>query len=397
MDEAFIIDAVRSASGRGKVGGAFACTHPVDLLAQVVSSLIRRTGIDPVGVDDVIGGCVTQAGEQAMNVTRQAILAAGLPERVPATTVDRQCGSSQQAVHFAAQAVRSGACDVVIACGVESMSRARMWTNWLDRDPYGPAFARRYPGGLVPQGIAAELVASRGGLTRKDLDAFAAQSHERAARAWGSGWFDAEVVPVEATAADGRTRTVRADETVRAGTSVAQLAGLRPAFHDESLGGRFPEIRWQITAGNSSPLTDGAAAALIASESATRRLYLEPRARVAGMSVVGDDPLTMLTAVLPATEMVLARAGMTVGDVDLFEINEAFACVPLVWQREFSVPDERLNMAGGAIALGHPLGASGIRILATLLGNLERTGSRVGLQTMCEAGGMANALLVERL
>ncbi|HEY0700277.1 MAG TPA: thiolase family protein [Micromonospora sp.] len=389
MAEAYVVDVVRSASGRGKPGGLHAGTHPVDLLAAVLTRLVERTGIDPATIDDVIGGCVTQAGEQAMNTTRQAVLAAGFPERVPATTVDRQCGSSQQALHFAANAVRAGAQDVVIACGVESMSRVPMWSNWLDQDPYGAGVARRYPEGLVPQGVAAELVVAKAGLTRRELDDFAIRSHQRAARAARLGWFDREVVQVGAEPA--------ADETIRTGVTAEALAALRPAFHDPELAARHPEITWQVTAGNSSPLTDGASAALVVAGHVAERLGLRPRARVVETAVCGDDPRLMLTAVVPATERVLRRAGLTLADVDLYEVNEAFACVPLYWSQALGADPERLNVAGGAIALGHPLGATGVRVLGTLLGNLERTGGQYGLQTICEAGGMANALVVERL
>ncbi|MFC0530270.1 thiolase family protein [Phytohabitans kaempferiae] len=392
MAEALIVDVVRTPSGKGKPGGALSGVHPVDLLAGALIALVARAGLDPSDVDDVIGGCVTQAGEQAMNITRQAVLAAGFPQSVPATTIDRQCGSSQQAVHFAAHAVASGAQDVVIACGVESMSRAPMWSNWLDRDPYGPGVARRYPEGLVLQGVSAELVAARFGLDREAMDAYAARSQARAATAQAEGWFDGELVPVVTGEA-----TVARDETIRAGVTTEALAGLKPAFHDDAASVRFPEIGWQVTAGNSSPLTDGASVALVVSERAAERLGLRPRARVHATAVAGDDPLLMLTAVLPATRKVLAKAGLDATDIDVCEVNEAFACVPLAWQREFGVPDDRLNPSGGAIALGHPLGASGTRLLATLLGGLERGGGRYGLQTMCEAGGLANALVVERL
>jgi len=396
MGEALIVDAVRSASGRGKPGGALSGAHPVDLLASVLRSLVERSGIDPSQIDDVIGGCVTQAGEQAMNITRQAVLAAGFPVTVPATTVDRQCGSSQQAVHFAAQAVASGAQDMVIACGVESMSRAPMWSNWLDRDPYGTAVHRRYPDGLVAQGISAELVAAAASLDRMEMDAYALSSQQRAALAQELGWYDDEIVPVDVESPDGDTVCVTRDETIRA-TTAEQLAGLKPAFEDAEAQRRFPQIAWGVTAGNSSPLTDGASAALIVSEPTADRLGLRVRARVHSTAVAGDDPLLMLTAVVPATRKVLERAGLTVDDIDLFEVNEAFACVPLMWLKAFDIPDDRLNAAGGSIALGHPLGSSGTRLLTTLLGALERDGGRFGLQTMCESGGLANAMVVERL
>lgn len=397
MSEALIIDAVRSASGRGRPGGALSGTHPVDLLGSVLRSLVERVGLDPSEIDDVIGGCVTQAGEQAMNTTRQAVLAAGFPESVPATTVDRQCGSSQQAVHFAAQAVASGHQDIVIACGVESMSRSPMWSNWLGRDPYGVGVRRRYPEGLVAQGTAAELVIAHYGLSRSAVDDFALTSQQRAARAQAAGWFDREIIPIEVTGVDARVVHFRSDETLRPSVTVGDLAGLKPSFYEPELSERFPQITWQVTAGNSSPLTDGASAALIVSDRGAARFGLTPRARIHSTAVAGDDPLMMLTAVLPATRKVLSRSGLGIADIDVFEVNEAFACVPLVWQQEFGVDGERLNIAGGAIALGHPLGASGVRLLATMLGNLDRRDGRFGLQTMCEAGGLANAMVVERL
>jgi acetyl-CoA acyltransferase len=397
MGEAFIIDVIRSPSGRGKPGGALASLHPVDLLAGVLSAIVSRNDIDPVLIEDVIGGCVTQAGEQAMNTTRQAVLAAGLPESVPAVTVDRQCGSSQQAVHFAAQAVQSGAQDVVLACGVESMSRSPMWSNWAGRDPYGRAIGQRYPDGLVPQGTSAELVTTRWGLRRDELDAYAVRSQQRAAQARASGHFDREIIGIDTLGYDGAPVVLDSDETIRAEATIEGLAALKPAFYDPEMSARFPDLTWQITAGNSSPLTDGAACALIVSEDALSRLGLRPRARIHAMTVAGDDPLLMLTGVIPATKRVLQRAAMSIMDIDTFEVNEAFACVPLAWQRTFDIADEQLNPAGGAIALGHPLGASGIRLLATMLNNLERHDGKFGLQTMCEAGGLANAMIVERI
>ncbi len=395
--DAIIVEAVRTPSGRGKSAGAYATTHPVDLLAQTLEALVARTGIDPALVDDVIGGCVTQAGEQAMNITRQAVLAAGFPESVPATTVDRQCGSSQQAVHFAAQAVASGSQDVVIACGVESMSRAPMWSNWLGRDPYGERVGARYPAGLVPQGIAAELVAHTFGIDRADMDAYSARSHQRALSAVEQGAFIRELVPVTVAGADGQPRVITADETIRPNATEEALAGLQPAFRADPAADRFPHVQWSVTAGNSSPLTDGASAVLIASPRAVERYGLSARGRVHTLAVAGADPQLMLTAVVPAVRRVMARAGLAVDDIDLFEINEAFACVPLQVQREVGIPDAKLNAFGGAIALGHPLGASGGRILATLLNGLERLHGRYGLQAMCEAGGMANAMIVERM
>ena len=397
MPDAFIVDAVRTPSGRARPDGAYADVHPVDLLADVLTEIIERAGIDPAVVDDVIGGCVTQAGEQAMNITRNAVLGAGFPVSVPATTVDRQCGSSQQAVHFAAQAVQSGAQDVVLACGVESMSRAPMWSNWLDRDPYSRKVHARYPDGLVPQGIAAEFVAARFELARDALDQYSYDSHQRATHAQDAGWFDRELMHPKVATIDGAVREVSVDETVRAATSLDALAGLAPAFRTPELAARYPELEWRVTAGNSSPLTDGASGALVVSERALREFDLTPRARVHALAVAGDDPTTMLLGVLPATQKVLDRASLSADAIDVFEVNEAFACVPLAWAATFGVPLERVNPAGGAIALGHPLGSSGTRLLATMLSALERDNARYGLQTMCEAGGMANAIIVERV
>jgi acetyl-CoA acyltransferase len=392
MGTAVIVDAVRTPAGKGKAGGALSGVHPVDLLATALAALVERNDLDPGVVDDVIAGCVSQAGEQAVNIARNAALAAGFPERVPGTTVDRQCGSSQQAAHFAAQGVIAGAYDVVVACGVESMSRAPMLSPLIGRDPYGLALAARYPGGLVAQGISAELVAARWGLSRRELDEYAVRSHRRAAEAAASGAFKSEVVPVQTGGG-----VVDTDETVRGGSTVEQLGGLRPSFVDEDAARRFPEIGWRVTAGNSSPLTDGASAVLIMSEARAVQLGLRPRARFHSFAVVGDDPVEMLTGVVPATAKVLDRGGLSVDDISAFEVNEAFACVPLAWQREVGVDDERLNVRGGAIALGHPLGASGTRLLTTLLGVLEDSGGRYGLQTMCEGGGMANATVIARL
>lgn len=385
---AVIVDVVRTPSGRGKPGGGLSSVHPATLLAGVLSELVERTGIDPALVDDVIGGCVTQSGEQANNISRTAVLAAGFPESVPATTVDRQCGSSQQAVHFAAQGVLAGAYDVAIACGVESMSRAPMFSNTQGKDSLRGPLAARYPAGLIGQGIAAEILAARWKLDRATLDEFAARSHRLAAATAAAGGFDAEL-----TAAGGLT----ADETIRATTTVEGLAGLRTAFTDPAVLERFPEIDWSVTAGNSSPLTDGASAALIMSEKMAARLGLTPRARFHSFAVVGDDPTLMLTAVVPATRKALERVSLTVDDIDTFEVNEAFAPVPLVWQHELQADPAKVNPRGGAIALGHPLGASGTRLLATMVNHLEQTGGRYGLQTMCEAGGLANATIIERM
>ncbi|WP_406230790.1 thiolase family protein [Nocardia sp. NBC_01009] len=388
MTSAVVVDVVRTPSGKGKVGGGLSEVHPATLLAEVLRTLVERNDLDPALVDDVIGGCVTQSGEQAFNISRTAVLAAGFPETVPATTVDRQCGSSQQAAHFAAQGVIAGAYDIAIACGVESMSRVPMFSNAQGKDANRGPLAHRFPEGLIGQGIAAEIITQRWKLDRETLDAFAARSHRLAAQTAAAGGFDNELVAAGA---------LTADETIRPDTTVAGLAGLRPAFAADEFQARFPEIEWSITPGNSSPLTDGASAALIMSEEKADALGLRPRARFHSFAVTGDDPLLMLTAVIPATRKVLARAGLTIDDIDVYEVNEAFAPVPLVWQHDLHADPAKLNPRGGAIALGHPLGASGTRILATMLNHLEQTGGRYALQTMCEAGGLANATIIERL
>ncbi len=389
---AVVVDAVRTPVGKGKMGGALSEVHPVDLLATVLQALVERNGIDGGVVDDVIGGCVSQAGEQAMNVTRNAVLAAGFPVHVPATTVDRQCGSSQQAVHFAAQGVLAGAYDVVIACGVESMSRVPMFSNIGTADNVGAQLSQRYQEGLVPQGISAELISDKWGISRPELDDFAVRSHQLAAAATTAGAFKNEMVGV--TTPDG---VVTADETVRPSTTAAALSALRPAFADPRWERRFGPMDWRITPGNSSPLSDGASAVLIMSEERALALGLRPLARFRSFAVVGDDPLLMLTGVIPATRQALDRAGLSVGDIDAFEVNEAFAPVPLVWQREVKADLHRINPHGGAIALGHALGSSGTRLLTTLLHHLQQSGGTFGLQTVCEGGGMANALVVERV
>ncbi|MFR9792407.1 thiolase family protein [Streptomyces sp. MB22_4] len=387
MRDAVIVEAVRTPIGKGKPTGALADVHPVQLLAHTLKTLVERSGVAPALIDDVIGGTVDQVGEQAMNTTRYAVLAAGLPETVPATTVDRQCGSSQQAVHFAAQGVMAGAYDMVVACGVESMSRVPMWSNVpAGKDPFGPGVAARYPEGLLPQGISAELISAKWSLTRAEMDAFAVSSHRKAAAAWEAGLFDAETAPLE-----GVTR----DECVRPDSTPEILAGLRPAYHDPHFAERFPQIEWNITAGNTSPLNDGASAVLITSSETAARLGLRPLARLHSFAVTGSDPLLMLTGVIPATEKVLSRAGLSLADIDLFEVNEAFASVVLAWQRETGADLDKVNVKGGAIAIGHPLGASGTRLTTTLVHAMRERGARYGLQTMCEAGGLANAMILE--
>ncbi|GAB2810060.1 thiolase family protein [Streptomyces chlorus] len=393
---AVIVDAIRSPMAKGKAprdgrpGGALSSLHPVELLGQVLRRLVDRNGIDPAIVDDVITGCVSQVGEQSGPVGRWAWLAAGLPESVPSVTVHRACGSSQQAADFAAQAVIAGAHDIVIASGVESMSRIPMLTARIGQDPWGPSVAERYAPGLVPQGVSAELIAARRGFSRHDLDAFSARSH---ANATATDLGD-EIVPI--TLPDGTV--VSADETVRPQTSVEGLAGLKPSFETPEMSARFPEIgEWKVTPGNSSQLADGASALLIMSETKARELGLRPRARFHSFALAGDDPITMLTGPIPATEKLLKRTGLTIDQIDHYEVNEAFAPVPLAWAQHFGADPARLNPRGGAIALGHPLGGSGGRLLTTALHGLEATGGRYGLVTMCEAGGMANATLIERL
>jgi len=389
--EAVIVDAVRTPMGRGKPGGALSDVHPVDLLATALAALFERTGVDPGRVDDVLIGCVSQGGEQASTPGRQAWLAAGLPDHVPSTTIERKCGSGQQAIDFAVQGILSGAYDIAVAGGLEMMSRVPMGSAVAGRDPRGPRVARRYPV-QPPQGVAAELVAQKWNLTRPELDAYSARSHHLAAAAQDAGLFDDEIVAVHT----GET-IIDADETIRPGTTVERLAELSPAFARDPWNGIYPDMDWKITAGNSSQLTDGAAALLIMSDTAARELGLRARARVRVSSVIADDPVMMLTAPIPATRKVLARHDLTVDDIDVFEVNEAFASVPLAWAKELGVPLERVNPRGGAIALGHPLGASGARLMVSLLAHLEQTGARRGLQTMCEAGGMANATIIERL
>ena len=388
MTTAVIVDVVRTPLGRRN--GKLKDWHPVDLAAEVLKALQQRTGIDPALVDDVIMGCVMQVGEQAINVARNAVLAAGWPESVPGTTVDRQCGSSQQAAHFAAQGVIAGAYDIVVASGVEVMTRVPMGSSMADGKygfPFGPAVGARYApeGGLVPQGISAELIADKWGLGRDDLDAYGVRSQEFARRATVEGRFEREIVPV--VGVDGAL--VSTDEGLR-DTTMESLGQLKPVFRSEEEGGR-------VTAGNSSQITDGASAVLIMSEEKAAQLGLTPRARFVDFSLAGDNPRMMLTAPIPATQRVLQRSGLKIDDMDAIEINEAFASVVLAWEKELHPDMDKVNPNGGAIALGHPLGASGTRLLATLLNELERTGGRYGLQTMCEGGGMANAMIIERL
>ena len=386
MATAVIVDAVRTPLGRRN--GGLKDVHPVDLAAHVIREIVARNGLDPALVDDVIMGCVMQVGEQGINIARNAALAAGFPESVPGTTVDRQCGSSQQAAHFAAQGVMAGAYDIVIAAGVESMTRVPMGASVADGKygfPFGPEMTTRYPN-LVPQGISAELISEKWGISREENDAFSVESHKRAARAREEGRFDREIVPVTVKTDDGET-VVSLDEGIRPDSNIEKLATLKPAFKPDGV----------ITAANSSQITDGAAAVLIMSEEKANELGLKPRARFHTFALAGVDPVMMLTGPIPATTKVLERANMTIDQMDLVEINEAFAPVVLAWEKEHHPDMAKVNVNGGAIALGHPLGASGARLMATLLNELERTGGRYGLQTMCEGGGMANATIIERL
>jgi acetyl-CoA acyltransferase len=388
MNSAVIVDAVRTPLAKGKPGGAYSEIHPVDLHAHALRALVDRTGLDPVEIDDVISGAVGQVGEQSGNTARWALLGAGFPESVPGVTVDRQCGSSQQALHFAAQGVIAGAYDVAVASGIESMSRIPIGSQFQGKDFAGSKVGERYAPGLIPQGVSAELIAQRWGFSRAQLDEFSAESHQRAARAWKDGLFESQVTYVN---------DLHTDETIRPETSVDSLSGLRLAFKDEHWEARYPDLDWKVTAGNSSPTNDGSAALLVTSEDAARRLGLTPRARVHTTAVAGDDPIFMLTGIIPATEKVLAKAGLSIADIDVFEVNEAFASVVLAWQAETGADLAKVNVNGGAIAIGHPLGASGARLATTLLNNLEQTGGRFGLQVMCEAGGLANATIIERI
>ncbi|HVA06194.1 MAG TPA: thiolase family protein [Acidimicrobiales bacterium] len=391
MPNAVIVDAVRTPVGRR--GGRLSGWHAVDLAVQPLRALLERNDLDPAVVEDVIMGCTMTVGEQAMNIARNAALAAGYPDSVPGTTVDRQCGSAQQAIHFAAQAVMSGAMDVAIGAGVESMSRVPIGstTEPGPGEAYGPLYKEHYE--LIHQGECAEEIARRWKVGREDMDAFALESHQRAARATDEGRFAGEIVPLEVRVhpdvpgAAEATGILDADEGIRRDTTLEKLAGLRPAFSETGT----------VTAGTSSQISDGAAAVLIMSEERATSLGLRPRARFHTFAVAANDPQIMLTAPIPATELVLAKAKLSLADMDLVEINEAFASVVLAWEREFHPDMARVNPNGGAIAIGHPTGCSGARLMATMLNELERTGGRYALQTMCEGGGQANATIIERL
>lgn len=383
MAEAYIIDAVRTPIGRKK--GSLAGLHPADLGAHPIKALMGRTGVDPNAVDDVVWGCCDTIGPQAGDIGRTVWLVAGLPQHVPGTTIDRQCGSSQQAIHFAAQGVMSGTQDLVVAGGSQAMNAIPISAAMYAGEPYGfsnpfntsPGWIARYGDGLLNQINSAEMIAQKWGLSRAEMEAFAVASHQRAQAAWDHGWFDAEVAPMV---------ELDKDETIRPQTTMEGLAALR-TVQDGGI----------ITAGISSQNCDGAAALLIASERAVKDHGLTPRARVHHISVRADDPVWMLTAPIPATEYALKKAGMTLDQIDLFECNEAFASVPMAWMKELGIPHEKVNIHGGAIALGHPLGGTGARLMTTLLNALERTGGRYGLQTMCEGGGQANVTIIERL
>jgi len=382
MREAVIVEAVRTPLGKKK--GALSNTRPDDLAALVLAEVVKRAGINPQMVEDVIMGCVSQVGEQAMCVGRQAVLLAGFPNHVPSVTIDRQCGSSQQSVHFAAQAIMAGDMDVVIAAGVECMTRVPMGSSLADAS-FNPRTIEKY--GLFSQGISAEMMAEKWALTREALDEFSLDSHRKAASAREAGFFRNEIMPVEVALPDGSIGIFSEDEGIRPATTMEGLGSLRTAFKQDG----------KITAGNSSQISDGASAVLMMSMDKARQLGLKPRARIAARSVIGDDPALMLSAPIPATRMALKKAGLSISDIDLYEVNEAFAPVPLAWLQDLGADPAKLNPQGGAIALGHPLGASGARIMTTMLHYLERTGKRYGLQTMCEGFGMANATIIERL
>jgi len=387
MRNAVIVDAVRSPVGRRN--GILKDWHPADLSGHVIATLAERTGLDPAQVDDVIWGCVSQTGEQTGNLARWALLAAGFPDDIPGVTIDRQCGSSQQAVHFAAQAIMAGVQDIVVAGGVESMTRIPMGVTFSQGPglAFGPRVMKRYENQLVPQGISAEMIAEKWDVSRTRLDEISTDSHTRAALAIDEGRFESQIAPVEVKLPDGSTTMVATDEGVRRGTTVEKLAGLKPVFKEDGV----------VTAGNSSQISDGAGALLIAGEDTAEKMGWEPMARITHFSVVGSDPIVMLDAPIPATLKVLERAGMEMGEIDLIEMNEAFASVVAAWLIETGADWEKVNVNGGAIALGHPLGASGSVLMTRLVHEMARTGARYGLQTMCEGGGTSNATILERI
>jgi len=384
MQDAVIVDAVRTPLGRRN--GVLSDWHPADLAAETLKALAERNSLDPTLVDDVIMGCVSQVGDQTWNIGRNAVLGAGWPESVPGVTIDRQCGSSQQSAHFAAQGVMAGSYDIVVAAGVESMSRVPMGSSASTGRPFGEKMRERYQNNLIPQGLSAEMIAERWDIPREELDGYGYDSHMRALGATEEGRFDNEIVPIEVKE-DGVVTSVNRDEGIRPSTTPEALAALKPAFKDDGV----------VTAGNSSQITDGSAALLIMSRAKADELGLKPRARFVSFSLVGTDPVSMLTGPIPATEKALARAGLSISDIDLFEVNEAFAAVIGAWLRETGADWDKVNVNGGAIALGHPLGASGARLMTTLLNELERSGGRYGLQTMCEGGGLSNGTIIESL
>jgi acetyl-CoA acyltransferase len=391
MNEAVIIDAIRTPLGRRD--GLLKTWHPVDLLGFTLKGLAARNKLDPALIDDVIAGCVMQVGEQTANVGRNAVLAAGFPESVPGTTIDRQCGSSQQAIHFAAQGVMAGSYNIAIACGVESMSRVPMGSSAANGPgkPFGPEMMRRYNNAHFNQGISAEMLAEKYNLTRECLDQYSLESHRRAAQATSEGRFAQEILPLpietEQGAFDQRSTTIARDEGIRAGSSLEKLATLKTVFKADGV----------VTAANSSQITDGAAAVLIMDRATAEKLGYRPMARFVEFALAAEDPVLMLGAPIPATRKILARSNLNLEQMDRIEINEAFASVVLAWQSETKADLAQVNVNGGAIALGHPLGASGARLMATLVHELNRSGGRYGLQTMCEGGGMANATIIERL
>jgi acetyl-CoA acyltransferase len=400
IGEAVIVEAVRSPIG--KRNGSLKDIHPVDLMADVLKEMVNRSGVDPGQIEDNITGCVSQVGEQSLNVARNGWLAAGFPETIPSTTIDRQCGSSQQAIHFAAQGVMAGQYDLVVASGVENMTRVPMGSSVAGANPFGQQLFARYEGKLVPQGISADLIATRWNITRDESDDFAFRSHVKAGVATRAGHLKREILPLKVPGPDGEEMLLDYDEGIRMEPDRERMATLPPAFRNPGFEEMFPgQLNWTVTAGNSSQTSDGASAVLIASRQKAAEIHLAPRARFISFSLAGDSPILMLTAPIPATRRVLHRAGLELKDMDVVEINEAFASVVLAWQRELGVADdwldEHVNPNGGAIAVGHPLGATGAKLMTTMLHELERRGGRYGLQTMCEGGGMANALIIERL
>ncbi|PAQ13910.1 acetyl-CoA acetyltransferase [Bacillaceae bacterium SAOS 7] len=382
MREVVIVEGVRSAVGRRK--GAFSHTRPDDLAAEVLKGLVSRAGISADMVEDVIFGCVSQVGEQSVNIARQASLIAGFPVSVPGTTIDRQCGSSQQAVHFAAQAIASGDMDIVIAGGVESMTRIPMFSNRLDAE-WSEHLTSQHE--IIHQGLSAERMADKWELSRETLDEFSYNSHQKALKAQAEGRFNKEILPIEVTLEDGAKKLISEDEGPRKETTVDILNGLKPVFRENG----------KIHAGNASQMSDGAAALLIMSREKADQLQLKPRFRIVARTVVGSDPTLMLTGPIDATAKALEKAELTIDDIDLYEVNEAFASVPLAWLADTGANPEKLNVNGGAIALGHPLGATGAKLMITLMNELERTNGRYGLQAVCEGHGMANATIIERI